>query len=74
MDTLLMNSQDLLERMLDPAAAMPWVDDVPATLALRVSEIADRLTPEEIQGFIDLGVFIKRRMGRMVPLLGTVGD
>ena len=69
-----MNSQDLIERMLDPAAAIPWVDDVPATLALRLAAIADRLTAEEIQGFVDIGVFIKRRMGRMVPLLGTIGD
>lgn len=72
MDTRLMNSQDLLDRMLDPAAAMPWVDDVPAALALRLAAIADRLTPEEIQGFVDLGVFIKRRTGRLVPLLGSV--
>ena len=69
-----MNQIELLNRMTDPAAAMPWVDDVPATLALRLAAIADRLTPEEIQGFVDLGVFIKRRTGRMVPLLGTVGD
>ena len=74
MDTRFMNAQDLLEKMLEPTAAMPWVDDVPATLALRLAAIADRLTPEEIQGFVDLGVFIKRRMGRMVPLVGTVGD
>ena len=69
-----MNQNELLTRMTDPAAAIPWVDDVAATLALRLAAIADRLTPEESQGFVDLGVFIKRRTGRMVPLLGTVGD
>lgn len=60
--------------MTDPAAPIPFVRDITVGLAIRLAAVADRLTEEEIQQFVELGIVINKRTTRLVPFLGTVGD
>jgi hypothetical protein len=72
MDTQFMNPNELLERMLDPAAPMPFMRDITTHLAMQLASVADKLTEEEIQGFVELGIVINQRTTKLVPFLGDV--
>jgi hypothetical protein len=67
-----MNQNDLLQRMTDPAVPMPFMRDITVHLAMRLASVADKLTEEEIQGFVELGIVINQRTTKLVPFLGDV--
>ena len=63
----------LLQRMNRSARPVSYVRDVPASLAVNLALIADRLTDEELQRSIDLGTVINERTVMMAPWLRAVG-
>lgn len=68
-----MDAAQLLERMKNVPAPSPMAHDVQAAFALRLAAIADKLTPEELESFIEIGFVIGSRMTRKVPVLGSIG-
>lgn len=67
-----MDFQTLLARMTDPAAPAPFVRDIQASFAVHLATVADKLTEEELQRFIELGTAIGRRTTKLVPVIGSV--
>lgn len=65
--------KDLLARITDQSAPVPFIPGIDVALARQVAAVADRLTPEEIEAFVQIGIAANRRTSRMVPVLGTVG-
>jgi hypothetical protein len=63
-----MDATQLLERMNDVPVPAPVVQDLQAMFALRLAVIADKLTPEELASFVEIGFIIGNRMTRPAPV------
>lgn len=64
-----MDAKALLERMTDKAAKVPLVRDVTAAYAARLASIAHKLSQEELEGMVQMGVVINDRTTVLVPVL-----
>ena len=60
---------ELLEQMSDPDIKIPKVKRVEAVYAAHLAEIEARLTPDELQRFIELGALIRDRSTLLIPVL-----
>ncbi|RYF07820.1 MAG: hypothetical protein EOO31_04965 [Comamonadaceae bacterium] len=63
-----MNSHELLLRMTDASAPTPAMTDLFAVYAALVGSVAGRLTPDEVESFVALGVALQRQGRRYIPL------
>lgn len=63
-----MNSHQLLLRMNDASAPTPAMTDLFAVYAALVASVAGRLTPDEVESFVALGVALQRQGRRHIPL------
>ena len=64
-----MDAKALLERMNDKTAKVPLVRDVTAAYAARLASIAHKLSQEELEGMVQIGVVINDRTTVLVPVL-----
>lgn len=65
-----MDAKALFERMTDQAAEAPVVRDVIAAYAMRLAGIAEKLTKEELDLMVEIGVIIDRQTTyHLVPVL-----
>lgn len=68
-----MDAKTLLDRMTDQSAQPAHIPGLDVELARLVAGIADRLTQDEVDAFVRLGVAVNRRASRLVPVVGSVG-
>ena len=60
---------ELLELMSDPAIDIPKAKRVEAVYADHLAGIESRLTPDELQRFIELGALIRDRSTLLIPVI-----
>ena len=60
-----MTALQLLQRMGETPVPIPRMPDLQVIFSMLLGDISDRLTPKEIDGFIELGAVIGQRTTRL---------